>query len=108
MFANNGSLFLYSVLATNPDDSDDEHDDRVDPESLDVKHFVCAICNRAECDGMSCDVMSCVGQYAQNEAAMTAESNSLKAEIEEYKHKCEGCDCKREGCDYFLQSSCWA
>ena len=39
MFANNGSLYLYSVLATNSDDSDDEHDDRVDPESLDVKHL---------------------------------------------------------------------
>ena len=39
MFANNGSLYLSSVLAMNSDDSDDEHDDRVDPESLDVKHL---------------------------------------------------------------------
>ena len=83
---------------------EDRQDRTRKQERLD-KH-VCAICNRAECDGMSCDVMSCVGQYAQNEAAMTAESNSLKAEIEEYKHKCEGCGCKREGCDCFLQSSC--
>ena len=85
----------------------EDRQDRTRKQARLDKH-VCAICNRAECDGMSCDVMSCVGQYAQNEAAMTAESNSLKAEIEEYKHKCEGCDCKREGCDYFLQSSCWA
>ena len=39
MFANNGSPYLYSALATNSNDSDDEHDDRVDPEPLHVKHL---------------------------------------------------------------------